>query len=132
MAGKALDELQFENRFTHDLPADPETANAPRQVQGACYSRVKPTPVARPHLVAHAREMVLELDLDPTACAAQDFAHVFAGNRLLDGMDPFAMCYGGHQFGNWWGSWATAGRSTWARQSTPPGSAGSCSSKAPG
>jgi len=28
---------------------------------------------------------------------------VFGGNRLLPGMEPFAMCYGGHQFGNWAG-----------------------------
>ena len=103
MAGKALDELKFDNRFTRDLPADPETANAPRQVHGACYSRVEPTPVARPRLVAYSREMLEALDLEPTACAAEDFAQVFAGNRLLDGMDPFAMCYGGHQFGNWAG-----------------------------
>ncbi len=31
------------------------------------------------------------------------FAEVFAGNRLLDGMDPYATVYGGHQFGNWAG-----------------------------
>ena len=28
---------------------------------------------------------------------------MFAGNRLLDGMDPYATVYGGHQFGNWAG-----------------------------
>ncbi|TWU02641.1 hypothetical protein Pla52n_36980 [Stieleria varia] len=34
---------------------------------------------------------------------SEDFAHVFGGNRVLEPMDPFAMCYGGHQFGNWAG-----------------------------
>jgi uncharacterized protein YdiU (UPF0061 family) len=28
---------------------------------------------------------------------------VFAGNRLLPGTEPYAACYGGHQFGNWAG-----------------------------
>lgn len=28
---------------------------------------------------------------------------IFSGNQLLPGMDPYACCYGGHQFGNWAG-----------------------------
>jgi len=31
------------------------------------------------------------------------FAEVFGGNRLPVGADPFAACYGGHQFGSWAG-----------------------------
>ncbi|HVK55392.1 MAG TPA: YdiU family protein, partial [Burkholderiales bacterium] len=31
------------------------------------------------------------------------FAQVFGGNALLDGMQPYAANYGGHQFGNWAG-----------------------------
>jgi uncharacterized protein YdiU (UPF0061 family) len=31
------------------------------------------------------------------------FAEVFGGNALLPGMQPYAACYGGHQFGNWAG-----------------------------
>ena len=45
------------------------------------------------------------------------FARVFGGNALLDGMQPFAANYGGHQF-NEAGpdSLATAGPSAWARR----------------
>jgi len=99
----ALHALDFDNAFVRELPADPETANHRRQVSGACYSRVKPTPVRAPALIAHAAEVAELLGLDPAACAGDDFVQVFAGNRLLPGMDPFAMCYGGHQFGNWAG-----------------------------
>lgn len=35
--------------------------------------------------------------------ASQEIAQVLGGNIVVDGMDPFAMCYGGHQFGNWAG-----------------------------
>jgi uncharacterized protein YdiU (UPF0061 family) len=28
---------------------------------------------------------------------------IFSGNQLVEGMQPYAMCYGGHQFGNWAG-----------------------------
>ena len=95
--------LSFDNRFTRELPADPETANFCRQVQGACYSRVQPAQVARPQLLACANEVAQILDLTPEFCASPEFAEVFAGNRQLPGMDPYATCYGGHQFGNWAG-----------------------------
>ncbi len=35
--------------------------------------------------------------------ATPEFAQVFGGNALLDGMQPYAANYGGHQFGNWAG-----------------------------
>ena len=95
--------LTFDNRFTRELPADPEIGNARRQVSQACYSRVQPTKVAQPQLVAYAWEVAEELGLSRAFCESDDFPHVFSGNRVLDGMDPYAMCYGGHQFGNWAG-----------------------------
>lgn len=95
--------LQFDNRFTRELPADPSADPRSRQVHGACYSRVTPRRCAAPRLVAHAREVAQLLGLDERATAAPEFAEVFSGNRLLPGMEPFAMCYGGHQFGRWAG-----------------------------
>jgi len=99
----SLDSLHFDNRFVRELPGDPLQDNSRRQVTGACYSRVSPTSVSRPKLVAYAREVAALLDLDEESCLSDHFAEVFAGNKLLPGMDPFAMCYGGHQFGNWAG-----------------------------
>jgi len=98
-----LDDLIFDNRFIHELPGDPEAANFRRQVAGACYSRVLPAHVAAPRLIAYAREVADLLDLSPELCTAEDFTRVFAGNRLARGMEPYAMCYGGHQFGYWAG-----------------------------
>ncbi len=93
----------FDNRFTRELPGDPDATNFRRQVQGACFSRVVPTTVTAPHLIAYAREVAEQLDIAPAMCESAEFVQVFAGNKLLDGMDPFAMCYGGHQFGHWAG-----------------------------
>jgi uncharacterized protein YdiU (UPF0061 family) len=98
-----LDDLIFDNRFIRELPADPEIANNRRQVHGACYSRVLPTQVAAPQIVAYSQEVAELLGLDETLCASDDFTQVFSGNRLLSGMDAYAICYGGHQFGNWAG-----------------------------
>jgi len=98
-----LDDLIFDNRFIRELPADTETINKRRQVLGACYSRVLPTPVVKPQRVAYSREVAELLDLSTDLCESNDFIRVFAGNRLAVGMEPYATCYGGHQFGNWAG-----------------------------
>ena len=99
----ALDALRFDNAFVRELPGDPDPVNQRRQVSGACYSRVAPTPVRAPQLVAYSPEVAALLDLDDASCRSDRFLQTFTGNHLLPGMDPYAMCYGGHQFGNWAG-----------------------------
>jgi uncharacterized protein YdiU (UPF0061 family) len=100
---KKLEELEFDNRFVDQLPADPDLSNQQRQVSGAAYSRVLPTKVRQPNLIHASSEVAELIGLDSSELAKDSFADVFAGNKLLDGMDPFAMCYGGHQFGHWAG-----------------------------
>ncbi len=103
LSNRSLQTLRFDNRFSAELPADPELRNFRRQVAGACFSRVQPTAVARPRLLAYSREVCELLELDEAETATPEFAEVFGGNRVLASMDPFAMCYGGHQFGTWAG-----------------------------
>ena len=103
MTYQTLDTLRFDNRFILDLPADPETENYCRQVRRACYSHVKPTKVSQPQLIAYTREVADILNLTSEECELPDFVQVFSGNRLLEGMTPYATCYGGHQFGHWAG-----------------------------
>ncbi|HEX6277137.1 MAG TPA: YdiU family protein [Polyangiaceae bacterium] len=95
--------LEFDNRALRELPIDPVEDNRVRQVHGACFSRVKPTPVKKPRTLAVAREVADLLDLSPEFVNGGEFAEVFAGNRVLAGMDPVSACYGGHQFGTWAG-----------------------------
>jgi uncharacterized protein YdiU (UPF0061 family) len=102
-ASEPFKHLRFDNSFTHALPADPESENFRRQVAGSCFSRVLPAKVAQPRLVAHAREVAELLNISDEVCQSQIFTQVFAGNVVLDGMDPYAACYGGHQFGAWAG-----------------------------
>jgi uncharacterized protein YdiU (UPF0061 family) len=98
-----MQSLRFDNAFVRELPADPDTGPGTRQVPAALYSRVDPTPVAAPRLIAHSREVAALLGIDENAIAAPEFAQVFSGNTLLDGMQPYAANYGGHQFGHWAG-----------------------------
>ena len=95
--------LRFDNTFIDQLPADPETGPQLRQVHGALYSRVNPTPVAAPRLIAHSREVAALLGMSAADVASSQFAQVFGGNALLEGMQPYAANYGGHQFGHWAG-----------------------------
>jgi uncharacterized protein YdiU (UPF0061 family) len=102
MAG-SLQDLHFDNSFVRELPADPEEQNQRRQVMGACYSRVLPTPVAAPSLVALSPEVAELIGLSPDKLDPDEVAAVMAGNQVLKGMDTYAACYGGHQFGSWAG-----------------------------
>jgi serine/tyrosine/threonine adenylyltransferase len=98
-----LDHLVFDNRFTRELPADADESNTRRQVRGALYSRVHPTPVSGPVTLAWSPEVAAMLGIDDDTARSDDFAQVFAGNRVPKDAEPFAMVYGGHQFGNWAG-----------------------------
>ena len=97
------DTPQFDNRALRSLPLDQNDQNRTRQVHGACFSRVRPTPVKSPRTLAVSREVADLLGLSQEFLDSQEFAEVFAGNELLPGMDPVSACYGGHQFGNWAG-----------------------------
>ncbi|HVH33883.1 MAG TPA: protein adenylyltransferase SelO family protein, partial [Tahibacter sp.] len=96
-------DFRFDNAFVRELPGDPESGTQSRQVHGALYSAVTPTPVAAPRLLAYSREVAALLDLEAADVETPAFADVFGGNRLLPGMQPYAANYGGHQFGQWAG-----------------------------
>ena len=98
-----MQSLRFDNAFARELPADANEGPQRRQVHGALYSRVTPTPVRAPKLVAYSREVAELLGLDPRDVETPAFARVFGGNALIEGMEPIAVNYGGHQFGNWAG-----------------------------
>ena len=93
----------FDNTFVRELPGDPVHDLRPRQVHGALYSRVAPTPVAEPRLMVHSPEVASLLGLRDADVESPAFAEVFGGNALFEGMEPYAANYGGHQFGAWAG-----------------------------
>jgi len=64
---------------------------------------VQPTSVKAPKVVSVAKEVAELLDLSESDYTSKTFLNTFVGNQILAGMQPYAMCYGGHQFGNWAG-----------------------------
>ncbi len=97
------DPLRFDNRFIAQLPGDEETGPRVREVRGAAWSAVMPTPVADPQLLALSTEVAELLGIGTDLTDSADFARVFGGNALYAGMQPWAANYGGHQFGHWAG-----------------------------
>ena len=95
--------IEFDNAFLRDLPGDPEAGPRVREVRGAAWSRVDPTPVAAPRLLAWSPEAAALVGLGAADAADPAFVRVFGGNALLPGMQPWAANYGGHQFGHWAG-----------------------------
>ncbi len=96
-------DLKFSNRFSRQLPADPLVDRRSREVRGACFSRVEPTPTSKPQLIASSIEVAKDLGLTEEDVASDEFLQMVTGNLVLKDMDPYAACYGGHQFGNWAG-----------------------------
>src|SRR3569833_3023693 len=116
-AAADLSTLEFDDSFTRSLPADPEGRNFVRQVAAAAYSRVAPTTVSSPRLLAWSDDSSALLGLTrPTQATVE----ILAGNRLAPTMRPYAARYGGHQFGHWAGQLGD-GRAITLGELTPHG-----------
>ena len=85
------------------LPADANLENTRRQVHNACFSYVTPKQTSAPKLIHVSPEMLEVVGLLEDATETNLFLDVVTGNRVLENTKPYAMCYGGHQFGNWAG-----------------------------
>ena len=92
---------EVSNVFTENLPTDTEKGNLARQVHKACYSETYPTKTARPSMIHFNKDFAEELNLAEEN--RDELLQLLSGNKSLEGFLPYAMCYGGHQFGNWAG-----------------------------
>ena len=96
-------QLTFDNRFINELLGNREGSIQPRQTYGVCWAKVNPSPVSKPTLLAYSSEVSQLLNLSAEDMKSEEFLAAFAGNSLLPGMESYATCYGGYQFGNWAG-----------------------------
>ncbi len=95
--------IKLTTSFTSELSADKSQSTMPRQVAGAAFSRTNPATFSQPTLVSWNADLASQLGLEELTNEPAYAANVFSGQRLLEGSDPYAMAYGGHQFGNWAG-----------------------------
>ncbi|MGF1725015.1 protein adenylyltransferase SelO [Photobacterium nomapromontoriensis] len=84
---KKLSQLIFNNSYRH-LPA-------------ALGTPLQPQPLSAPFLVSINPQISHILELDPEQASSEQFINVFTGNETLNGFEPIAMKYTGHQFGQY-------------------------------
>ncbi|WAJ70848.1 protein adenylyltransferase SelO [Catenovulum adriaticum] len=79
--------MQFNNRYA-------------KQMAGH-YAEQPPMGLSQPQLVCYNDELANFLGLDNQLISKDDFLQVFSGNKLIEGMQPLAQKYTGHQFGQY-------------------------------
>ncbi len=72
--------------------------NSYARLPAVFYTRLNPTPVRNPSLVAYNEPLGKILGISPAS--ETDRAAVFSGAKVPDGATPLAQLYAGHQFGN--------------------------------
>lgn len=96
-------QLKVKDTFSKELKADPITANHRRMVRDAFFSYVTARVPSHPSLIHVSDEMRKTLGLTEEEVQSEDFLAVFTGAKTYEGTQPYAMNYGGHQFGHWAG-----------------------------
>lgn len=96
--------LRFERKFCLVLPEEARRDfHTPRPVYDALWSAAMPTPVTAPTLLTYNVNLAGTLGLSSVDIHSADCVALLSGNALLPTMQPWATCYGGHQFGHWAG-----------------------------
>jgi serine/tyrosine/threonine adenylyltransferase len=119
-----LHSKEYKNEFVNTFDGDESGDRRPRLTPGVLYSKVLPTPVQNPSLLAWSEALAAELGIDKPN---QKDVELLGGNFIAPTMHPYAACYAGHQFGNWagqlgdgraitLGEWETANGQPWELQ----------------
>jgi len=96
-------QLNINDTFNKELPADKNKNSTRRQVLEACFSYVSPKVPRKPELIHVSIEMAENLGLTKEDTSSKEFVEIFTGAKVMEGTEPYSMCYGGHQFWNWAG-----------------------------
>lgn len=80
-----------------NLPFDNSYARLPEQF----YTKMLPSPVRSPALVALNRPLAERLGIDAELLSSRAGLLALSGNAVPGGSDPLAQVYAGHQFGGW-------------------------------
>ncbi|OED38696.1 hypothetical protein AB833_18585 [Chromatiales bacterium (ex Bugula neritina AB1)] len=101
-ADSGIQGLNLTDAFTQALPGKPLPADCNHQQEHIIWSEVQPAVPSAPTLIAWSADMEkrLGLNIQGTPDASARF---FTGSEVAAGSTPYAMRYGGHQFGNWAG-----------------------------
>ena len=89
--------MDWETRFLQSTPGEVIVNSKPREVVQSCWVGAEPEKHANVSLLGWTDSVAAMFGI-------QKARHLeFAGQKIVNGMQPFAHCYGGHQFGQWAG-----------------------------
>jgi len=102
---KSLADWSFGEPKLAQLPLDSNGKSIRSSVPRAVFSLASPTQWKSPPVVVSFSKDVLVhmLEMDPKEVETQNFADWVGGQTILEGSQPMAHRYGGHQFGHWAG-----------------------------
>lgn len=83
----SLDGKHFENSYS--------------RLSECFYTRLNPTPLENPKLVAYCASAGQLLNLEDSAENREKLTRICSGNAVWPGSEPLAMIYSGHQFGSY-------------------------------
>ena len=69
------------------------------RLPGKFYTRLQPTALPDPYLIAHNPDALGLIGVDANAVAERRFTETLSGGRVPPGSAPLAAVYAGHQFG---------------------------------
>lgn len=75
--------------------------NTYARLDGRFFTKLDPTAVRDPSLIALNAALATDLGLDADALATPEGIAALAGNTVPEGASPLAQVYAGHQFGGW-------------------------------
>lgn len=121
---KNLSNKLYQSKFVSTFPGDETGDLSSRQTPGMLFSKALPTPVKQPKLLAWSEDLALDLGIE---IPNEEDINILGGNLIAPSMQPYAACYGGHQFGNWagqlgdgraitLGEWETLENKSWELQ----------------
>ncbi|WP_281857647.1 protein adenylyltransferase SelO [Litoreibacter halocynthiae] len=79
----------------------PKFDNSYARLPDRFYTKMPPTPVAAPSLIALNDGLANQMGLDLEWLRSDAGLAMLAGNAMPDGAEPLAQAYAGHQFGGW-------------------------------
>lgn len=94
-------DIKISPYFSSILPADKVETPGSRQVEQATHSYVQTKIPKNPSLLHYSKLLLHDLDIKIED--KQSFLEVVSGAAQFKNFKPYAMNYGGHQFGQWAG-----------------------------
>ena len=79
------------------IPFDNSYARLPERF----YVRQQPAQVPAPQLIRINDALAASLQIDPEWLASSEGVAMLSGNAVVEGSEPLAQAYAGHQFGGW-------------------------------